>query len=473
MTGFPAFLRIGGRDALVVGGGPLAAAKARLLVDAGAVVTAIAPAADAALRDLAASGRIRLLARGFAADDVTGKAVVIGAAADAALDRAVSAAAKAAGVPVNVVDAPELSDFTVPAIIRRAPFVIGVSSGGAAPALARRVREAVEQVLPDRLGRLATISREYRGAVKAAIAAPAARRRFWERLFDGPVARAVLGGREDEARRAMLAAINGAAANAPAEGLVSLIGAGPGDPDLLTLRALHALQRADVIVHDRLVAPEILDYARRDAERIDVGKAPGAHRASQAQINDILLAQARAGRRVVRLKGGDPFVFGRGGEELEHLRRFGVAVEIVPGITAATGCAAAAGLPLTHRGLAHGVTFVTGHGADGADAPDWAALARTNHTIAIYMGVATASDTAAKLIAAGRDASTPVAVIENGTRADQRVLTASLGGLGALVRDAAIKGPALLVVGEVAALADAGGLYHEEAALAAAGGTAA
>jgi uroporphyrin-III C-methyltransferase/precorrin-2 dehydrogenase/sirohydrochlorin ferrochelatase len=453
MSGFPAFLRIEGRDALVVGGGSLAASKARLLADAGARVTVIAPDAGSDLLRLAAEGRVAHLARGFAASDVSGKAVVIGAAGDAALDEAVSGAALAAGVPVNVVDAPHLSSFTVPAIVRRDPFVIGVSTGGAAPALARRVREAVEQVLPDRLGRLATFASTFRAAVKAAIAESGARRRFWENTFDGPVARAVLAGREDEARRAMLSAINGAAANAPADGFVSIVGAGPGDPDLLTLRAVQALQRADVIVHDRLVAPEILNYARRDAERIYVGKAPGAHSATQAEINDILLAEARAGKRVVRLKGGDPFIFGRGGEELDHLRRHGIAAEVVPGITAATGCAASAGIPLTHRELAHGVTFVTGHGADETDPADWAALAQAHHTLAIYMGVSTAASTSARLIAAGRDAATPVAVIENGTRANQRTLTGTLGTLAALVKRHDVRGPALLVVGEVAALA--------------------
>jgi uroporphyrin-III C-methyltransferase/precorrin-2 dehydrogenase/sirohydrochlorin ferrochelatase len=472
MTGFPAFLRLEGRDALVGGGGAPAAAKARLLAESGARVTVVAAAPGADIEALAAEGAVRLHRREFAGADIAGKAVAIGAAGDAAIDEAVSAAARAAGVPVNVVDAPELSSFTVPAIVRRDPFVIGVSSGGAAPAMARRVREAVEQVLPDRLGRLATFSRDFRGAVRGAIADAGARRRFWERVFDGPIARAVLGGQEDRARRAMLAAINGAAASAPAEGFVSIVGAGPGDPDLLTLRAVHALQRADVIVHDRLVAPEILSYARRDAERIFVGKTPGVHSHTQDEINGILVAQARAGRRVVRLKGGDPMVFGRGGEELAHLRRHGVETETVPGITAATGCAAAAGIPLTDRNRSHGVTFIAGQGRDGAEEPDWRALARRNHTVVVYMGVVTAARTAAKLMAAGRDGATPVAVIENGTRADQRVLTGTLSGLGGLVSGHSVRGPALLVVGEVAADAEAAEAFEEFAALAAGGSAA-
>jgi uroporphyrin-III C-methyltransferase/precorrin-2 dehydrogenase/sirohydrochlorin ferrochelatase len=301
-------------------------------------------------------------------------------------------------------------------------------------------------MLPARLGELARFAERFRPSV-AAVIPPAGRRAFWERFFDGPVSAQMLAGAGAAAREAMLGLIN--MRRPEAAGAVAIVGAGPGDPDLLTLRALRLLQEADVIVHDRLVGPGILDLARRDAERIHVGKARGNHSLSQAGINALLAERARAGQRVVRLKGGDPFVFGRGGEEVEHLRREGIAVEVVPGITAATGCAAAAGLPLTHRDVAQSLTLVTAHGRDGEPQLDWQALAGRNQTLVIYMGVAVAERIAARLIEHGRTASTPVAIIENGTLPTQRVVTGTLRDLGALVSGRGIEGPAAIVVGEV------------------------
>ncbi len=362
-------------------------------------------------------------------------------------------------MPVNVVDAPQLSTFIMPAVVRRDPVTVAISTGGAAPVLARAIRARIEALLPANLGRLARFADGFRGAVKATHGDETGRRRFWERFFAGPIAAAVLAGDERWAREKMLDAVNRRPAQDERAGSVALVGAGPGDADLLTLRAVRLLEEADVIVHDRLIGPDVLDRARRDAERIDVGKRPGSAAMSQDRINAILLREARAGRRVVRLKGGDPFIFGRGGEEAEYLRRHGVHVSIVPGITAATGCAAVAGIPLTHRDQVQALTFVTGQGRDGEPEVDWAALARGRQTIVVYMGRAAAGRIAGRLMAAGMDPATPAAMIVNGTLADQRVETAPLARLGALVAadgDGGERaGPTLFVIGEVVRHADA------------------
>jgi len=455
MRYFPAFIELRRRPALVVGGGDAAARKAELVVRAGAHVTVVAEDAGADIRALAETGRVTLIDRAFRADDVAGRAVVIAAAGDERIDTEVSEAARDAGIPVNVVDAPALSTFIVPAIVDRDPMTVAISSGGASPVLARLVRARIEALLPAGLGRLARFAEGFRHAVHGTIVDGVTRRRFWDRFFAGPIAEAVLAGDERWAREQMLKDVNAPAADGGSEGIVHLVGAGPGDPDLLTLRAHRLLQDADVIVYDRLVAPELLDYARRDADRIYVGKARGAHARSQDEINVLLEEHARAGRRVVRLKGGDPFVFGRGGEERDHLTRAGIRVEVVPGITAATGCAAAAGIPLTDRDLAHGVSLVTGQGRDGEPDVDWAALARSGQTIVVYMGANAAGTIAGRLIESGLAASTPAAVIENGTRADQKIETGSVADLGAMAARAGGGGPLLIVIGDVVRRADA------------------
>jgi uroporphyrin-III C-methyltransferase/precorrin-2 dehydrogenase/sirohydrochlorin ferrochelatase len=467
MRHFPAFFDLAGQPVLLVGGGEAAARKARLLIKAGARITLVAPRAGDELRALAADGTIAWRDRPFAAADAAAPGakalLVVSATGLDEVDRAVSEAARAAGLPVNVVDRPELSSFITPAIVERDPIVIGISTAGTAPVLARRLRAQIEALLPSRLGALARFAERFRGAVAATVSEPVARKRFWERFFDGPVAARVLAGDERGASERMLALVNGPAARGltrgtarqRGEGIVHIVGAGPGDPDLLTLRALRLIQDAEVIFHDKLVAPEILDAARRDAERVYVGKTKGNHAKTQDQINALMAGAALTGKRVVRLKGGDPFVFGRGGEEAAYLRQRGVAVAVVPGITAATGCAAAADIPLTYRGLAQAVTFVTGHAADGEPDLDWAALAKGRQTLAIYMGVSTAGTIARRLIEAGAEPGRPAAIIENGTRADQRVVSGRLADLESLVVRHAIKGPALIVVGEVVALAGA------------------
>ena len=456
MNYFPAFFDLKERPVLLVGGGEAAARRLRLLQKAGARITVVAPRVGEEIGAAIAAGAIAAVRRGFVSGDVNRQAIVFAATGLPAVDERVAEAARAAGIPVNVADHAGLSSFIVPAIVERDPVVIGISTGGAAPVLASRLRETIERLLPSRLGRLADFADSFRTAVKATVPGAAARLRFWDRFFDGAVADQVLAGNDSRAREKMLTLVNGrAAADAPRGG-VAIVGAGPGDPDLLTLRALRLIQRADVVIYDKLVGPGVLDLARRDAERIYVGKSRGDHSKSQDEINALVAEQAQAGRRVVRLKGGDPFIFGRGGEELDYLRARGIPVEVVPGITAALGCAAATGIPLTHRDHAQAVTFATGQGRDGEEPElDWATLARLDQTLVIYMGVGTAGRIAARLIEHGLDAATPVAVIENGTLPSQKALYGRLSGLGWLMRQSGMAGPALIVIGRVAALADA------------------
>ncbi len=459
MNNFPAFMRLRGRRVVLAGGGEAAVAKARLLLAAGADLTVVAPDPAKELGAWGVEGKLRVENRRFRASDLRGAVLAIGANEDAALDRRVAEAARRRGIPVNVVDRPELSDFIVPSIVDRGPVTVAISSDGASPVLARRLREQIEALVPANLDRLAEFLRSFRGAVKAKIDTFDGRRRFWEEVIDGPIARDVLAGHESRAREAMVSRINRPSEQPsllPSEtGHVAIVGAGPGDPELLTVKALRALQDADVVVHDRLVGEGVLELIRRDAERIYVGKSKSNHSVPQDGINDLLVARAKAGKRVVRLKGGDPFVFGRGGEELDALRAAGVDASVVPGITAATGCAASTGMPLTHRDHASAVTFVTGHGVDGEPDVDWHALAGDRHTLVVYMGLSRAGSVAEKLIGAGRGPSTPVAIIENGTRADERVFAGTLATMPDIVKTARVGAPALIVIGEVAALADA------------------
>jgi uroporphyrin-III C-methyltransferase/precorrin-2 dehydrogenase/sirohydrochlorin ferrochelatase len=454
MSHFPAFFDLEGRTALVVGATPLALERVRLLQGAGAAVRLFAAGlSPEALRTVSSPGVAWL--PGQPADaDFDGAALVFVATGERGADEAAAAAARAAGVPVNVADRPELSDFIMPAIVRRGAVAIGISTGGAAPALARLIRGKIERVLPSRLGDLARFAAGIRQRVKDLVPSAGARRRFWDRLLEGPVADAVLAGRPASAQRQLLKLLNQREGTQAGQGVVHIVGAGPGDPDLLTLRALQLMQRADIVFHDELIEPELLDYVRREAERVHVGKQKGKHSKEQHEINAELLAAARAGKRVLRLKGGDPFIFGRGGEEREFLEAHGVEVVVVPGITAALGCAASVGIPLTHRDHAGSVTFVSGHGRDGLPPADWDGLARQDRTIVVYMGVTAAPAVAERLIAAGLPGSTPVAIIERGTRRDERVSLGTLAELPALAAVHAGGGPALIIIGAVAALAN-------------------
>jgi uroporphyrin-III C-methyltransferase/precorrin-2 dehydrogenase/sirohydrochlorin ferrochelatase len=449
MRHLPVFLDLQAAPALLVGGGGVAARKLALLRSVGAEVTVVAPSACPEIAGLAGRGEVCWRQRRFEPGDVAGMRIVFAATDDAPVNDAVANAARAAGVPVNVADDGARSNFILPAIVDRSPLVVAVSSGGAAPMLATAVRARIEALLDASWSRLAGFADRWRQAIRSARPAIASRRRLYEWLLEGPVAGAVRAGREAEAERLLRAAL---ASKAPEpRGFVSLVGAGPGDPELLTLRALRALQAADVILADRLVGPDILSRARREAEVVDVGKAAGGGGASQDRINRLLVHHARRGRRVVRLKGGDPLVFGRGGEEADWLARHGVPFEIVPGITAALGCAAYAGIPLTDRRFAETLHFVTAHGADAAERVDWQRLAGRRQTLVVYMGVAAAARVRERLLQARLPAATPVAIVENGTLPGQRVLLTDLAGLESTAAAQQVASPALLVIGESAA----------------------
>ena len=450
---FPLFADLAGRPVLVVGAGEVAARKVAALLAAGARVTVGAPQLGHVLAELAGARRIRHIGGDYHEGWLDGLWLVVAATSDRATNEAVARDAARRRLFANVVDDAQRSSVHVPAIIDRSPVIVAISSGGSAPMLARRLRERLESLLDPELGALATLLDRFRTRIRACLPAPAMRRQWYDALFDGSVM-AFLRARQPALAEAALEATLRTPA-APAEGRVVLVGAGPGDPGLLTLKALRALNQADVVLHDRLVSSEVLALARRDAQFVEVGKSGSGPSTSQDAIHALLLAHARAGRRVVRLKGGDPFVFGRGGEELEFLRAHGVPYEVVPGITAALACAAYAGVPLTHRDHAQSVRFVTAHCRDSFDTLDWRTLARERQTLAVYMGVAGLDTLRDKLIAYGRAAATPFVLVENGSRAAQRVVTGTLDQLPEAANAHTVGSPALLILGEVAALAGA------------------
>ncbi|TCZ63669.1 siroheme synthase CysG [Roseicella aquatilis] len=423
MLQFPVFLDLQGRTALVLGTGEVAERKAAILRQAGA--------------------EIRFAAH-FAPDLLEGCAIAIGADAEEPELRALAEACRARGIPVNVVDKPELCTALMPAIIDREPMTIAISTGGAAPVLARQVRQRIEAAVPPGIGRVAALADRFKAAVRRRLPDLVARRRFLDTALAGPAADLAMAGRDAEADAAFTRALEAADARPP--GIVHLVGAGPGAGDLLTIRALRLLGEADVIVHDRLGTEEVLDWARRDAERIFVGKSRANHCLRQEEINALLVRLAREGKRVVRLKGGDPLVFGRGGEEAEALAVAGIPCEVVPGVTAALACAAGAGIPLTHREAARAVTFVTGHRRDGQ--VDVSGLVRPGQTLAIYMGLAMLPQIRDGLVADGLDPATPAAVVERGGTARQRVLRGTLEEITAQAPAWVQGGPALLLVGE-------------------------
>ena len=445
MRYFPVFADLDGADVLVVGGGEQAAQKVRLLRKTGARIAVVAEAVCDELNTLAERGAVDLLQRAFRPNDVRDRRLVYAATGDRALDAAVSKAATARGIAVNVIDAPELSTFITPAIVDRSPVTVAIGTEGAAPVLGREIRARIEALLPANLGALAARAQALRQRVAETVSDPRARRRLWERLLQGPFRRAVLAGAETEAER-ILAAEMGVGQRQHA-GRVALIGCGPGDPDLLTLKALQRMQEADVLVIDRLVDPRILDYARRDAERIFVGKDPRGASTPQAEIDRILVREAKAGKVVARLKGGDPFIFGRAAEEMAALQRARIPVEVVPGVTAAHACAARIGLPVTLRERVRQFSVVTGATADGMPDLDWAALAAPGAACAIYMGVGNAPIIRGNLLAAGADPDTPVVLVENGTREDERAAATTLSDLADCVAQLGFIGPAVIFVG--------------------------
>ncbi len=456
MDYFPIFLRLVGEPVLVVGGGEVAARKVALLRRAGASVTVVAPELNDSLREHVERAEIAHIAAEFQPTHLDGVRLAIAATNRQAVNAWVAHQAEVRNIPINVVDDRELSRFIVPAIVNRSPVIVAVGSSGDAPVLTRRLRERLESFLPQRLGALAKLAGSLRQTVKTRIKQPDQRRRFWENFFDGDIAADVLAGRVTDSSEALPQRVQALISTRDTQtaqiGEVALVGAGPGDPGLLTLRALRALQNADVILYDRLVSAEVLDLARRDAERINVGKSAGAAPVSQEEINALLVKLARAGKRVCRLKGGDPFIFGRGGEELEALAAAGVPFEVVPGVTAAAGCAAYAGIPLTHRDHAQALTFVTGHSKGEADTLDWAALARPAQTSVFYMGLNHLEQILTQLQQHGAPTDRAAALIENGTRPNQRVIVSDLANLAAQARAQNVGSPALLIVGEVTRL---------------------
>jgi len=452
MDYLPLFHKLQGGRVLVVGGGEIALRKARLLADAGAALRVVAPDVDGQLAALAREGGGEVLVRGYQAADLVGCLLVIAATDDPGLNAQVSADAQALSLPVNVVDAPALCTVIFPAIVDRSPLVVAVSSGGDAPVLARLIRAKLEAWIPSAYGELAGLAARFRDKVKALYPDVNQRRGFWETVFQGPIAERQLAGQSAEAERLLQAMVDGAPVQQGGE--VYLVGAGPGDPDLLTFRALRLMQQADVVLYDRLVAPAIIEMCRRDAERIYVGKRRADHAVPQDQINRLLVDLARQGKRVLRLKGGDPFIFGRGGEEIEELAEHGIPFQVVPGITAASGCSAYGGIPLTHRDYAQSVRFVTGHLKDGTSNLPWHDLVAPAQTLVFYMGLVGLPTICAELIRHGRAASTPAALVQQGTTRNQRVFTGTLADLPDLVAQHEVHAPTLVIVGEVVQLRD-------------------
>ncbi|MEY3862332.1 MAG: hypothetical protein RIR60_698 [Pseudomonadota bacterium] len=451
MQALPIFMNINQRLCVVIGAGEVAARKVTMLLRAQASVTVYAPEICPTLADLVEAGRIRYQPARFAEQQLSGACMVIAATNDLQVNTAVSLAAQANNIPVNVVDAPALCTFTMASIVERSPIVIAISSEGNAPVLARYLRSKIETMLPAGYGRIAAIAGEFRDKVKSKYATSQARRIFWEGVLQGPIVERILAGQEAAARIGLDQLLADDTASQQ-HGEVYLVGGGPGDPDLLTFRALRLMQQCDVCVYDKLVSREVLDLVRRDAELIYVGKSRDQHTLPQEEINQLLARLALAGKRVLRLKGGDPFIFGRGGEEIETLMQQGVPFQVVPGITAANGVSSYAGIPLTHRDYAQACLFITGHLKNGVLDLDWAAMARPQQTVVIYMGLVGLEQICQQLMAHGVAPDMPAAVIQQGTTQNQRVVSANLSNLASQVAAAKMKAPCLTIIGQVVQL---------------------
>ncbi|MBK0017610.1 siroheme synthase CysG [Kosakonia sp. S42] len=449
MDHLPIFCQLRGRACLLVGGGDVAERKARLLLDAGAQLTVNALSFIPQFTAWAAEGMLTLVEGEFSETLLDECWLAIAATDNDAVNQRVSDAAEARRIFCNVVDAPKEASFIMPSIIDRSPLMVAISSGGTSPVLARLLREKLESLLPQHLGHVAKFAGQLRSRVKRHFATMSERRRFWEKLFVNDRLAQSLANQN----MAAVETITEQMLNEPLDnrGEVVLVGAGPGDAGLLTLKGLQQIQQADVVVYDRLVSDEIMNLVRRDADRVFVGKRAGYHCVPQEEINQILLREAQSGKRVVRLKGGDPFIFGRGGEELETLCHAGIPFSVVPGITAASGCSAYSGIPLTHRDYAQSVRLVTGHLKTGGEL-DWANLAAEKQTLVFYMGLNQAEAIQEQLIAHGMQADMPVALVENGTSVQQRVVSGALSQLGDLAQQ--VKSPSLIIVGRVVALRD-------------------
>lgn len=445
----PFFFDMRQRDCLIIGGGSIATRKARLLMKAGAVLYVVAPYITDELQSMVVASNGECFFRAYQSDDLDRGAVIICATDHQAVNQQVSTEAQARRLPVNVVDSPSLCSIITPEIVDRSPLMIAISSGGDAPVLARQMRAKLEVIFPAAYGSLAKVASRFRERVKMSISSEAKRLRFWEKVFGSSIAEKVFVGKIDEATTDIEILLN---SNAELSGEVYLVGGGPGDPDLLTFKALRLMQQADVVLYDRLVSDAVMNLVRRDAERIYVGKRTSDHAVPQQEINQRLVDLAKEGKRVLRLKGGDPFIFGRGGEEIELLAENNIPFQVVPGITAASGCAAYSGIPLTHRDYAQSVRFITGHTKEGNVDLPWASLLDSTQTLVFYMGLVNLQPICTQLIAHGRDPETPAALIEKGTTPDQQVIVGTISSLPELIKLQKVEAPTLLIIGGVVSL---------------------
>ncbi len=462
MEFLPVFLKSQDQKVVVAGGGVAAARKVDILLRSNCIITVFAKNLGNELNPLADAGTIRHVSETVKATDLTGAIAAIGASKDAKVNTALAELATANNIPVNIVDNPEQCDFIMPATVDRSPIIIAVSSSGTTPLLARLLRSRIETAIPAAYGRLAEFAGSYRDRVKKMVTNSKRRLRFWEEMTYGPIAEQILAGKDKEAKLLAENMLEEATSKGEIEtrGEVYLVGAGPGDPDLLTFRALRLMQQADVVLYDRLLGDGILDMVRRDAERIYVGKQKNDHTLHQEGISELLIRLAKEGKRVLRLKAGDPFTFGRGGEEIEALAEEKIAFQVVPGITAAHGCSSYSGIPLTHRDHAQSCIFVTGHVKDGELDLNWKTLVEPNQTVVIYMGLSSLPLISSNLIKNGAAKNTPVAVIADGTREGQRVVTAGLSDIAARVKDENLQSPAVIIVGSVVTLRDTLSWFH-------------
>ncbi len=473
MNTFPLFFKLEDRKVLIVGGGDVALRKADLLSRAGAAITILAPSISHELQTLLSHTKYKakheLIYENYNKAYMTGARVIIAATDDETLNHQIHADASELNIPVNVVDTPHLCDFIFPAIVDRNPIVIGISSNGKAPVLARLLRARLETLIPQGYGKLAKLAGEFRGEVKAKIPTLTGRRQFWERAFEGEVSQLMFAGNEKEAAAQLQADLDNTASDINGKntaddtstefqtvkntmGEVYIVGAGPGDPELLTFKALRLMQQADIVYYDALVSPQVLDLCRRDADKVFVGKKRSNHAVAQLGINELLVNSAKEGRRVVRLKGGDPFIFGRGGEEIESLRAHGVPYQVVPGITAANAAASYAGIPLTHRDHSQSVRFVTGFLKAGAPNSNFKSFLNTDETVVFYMGLHSLVRLTTGLIDAGRSRDTPIAIVSKASMPNQQVLTGTLANIVELQEQAQLPTPALLIMGDVVSL---------------------
>lgn len=452
MQYFPVFLDAKDLHCLIVGAGEVGARKLELILKTPATITVVAPWMCDTVKSYASHPQVTLIERKFEQDDLNAKDMVFVATSDETTNADIHDQARARKVLVNVVDNTPLCQFITPSIIDRSPITIAMSSGGVAPVLLRYLRQKLESVIPANISRLGAFSEKFRDKVKQTLDGVTARRYFWEDVLDGDIAELVEKGQNDKAEAQFNTALKAARQNQKPQGQVYLVGAGPGDPDLLTFRALRLMQKADVVVYDRLVSPQILELVRRDAEKIYVGKAKSNHTLPQQDINTLIAEQAKQGNRVVRLKGGDPFIFGRGGEEIQTLIEHGIDFQVVPGITAASGAASYAGIPLTHRDHAQSVTFATGHLKDGTIDLNWGALAHASQTLVFYMGLTGLPIICKKLTEHGLSAETPIALVQQATLPEQRVVTGTLATIMDNPETPTMKPPTLVIVGSVVSL---------------------